>query len=352
MERDDAYQILSDLVNKGFLVTSLDLDGQHFMFKTINEKEFHLARMLSGSTSQPTYDNRFMRNFVALSLLGIGGRLFLENRDIQAAYDVFMGIPSKVFTRILDELTDLRSQTSQAIRFMEGFSYTPGSRSMWKNLAGRLPCEEPFTGLPGTSKIGLNVVQEQWMYINRALDHEEEYSEKFSLALIVASAQNPKGAKMMWAKHDAGMEELTGQRKKLAEKGTKDEVKRAWKPDGWAAPVDTAEDLIAELNRQMEGKKDRHDLFIENYLKSLRDAAESEARAAKERIEKIREQLGGVPDIEGGSRPATAAEMEALFKGQKGQVQGTAEVHGEGYVNQEDRGKFLRKVGSKVLTGK
>jgi len=42
-----------------------------------------------------------------------------------------------------------------------------------------------------------------------------------------------------------------------------------WRPEGWATPVGTAEELLVELERQMAGQKDKHDLFIEGYLKSL-----------------------------------------------------------------------------------
>ena len=38
------------------------------------------------------------------------------------------------------------------------------------------------------------------------------------------------------------------------------------KLEGWSAPVDTVEDLVAELNRQMSGYKDKHDRYIENCI--------------------------------------------------------------------------------------
>ena len=39
-----------------------------------------------------------------------------------------------------------------------------------------------------------------------------------------------------------------------------------WLDQGWSLPVDTAEELVAELERQMQGYKDRHDKFIDAYL--------------------------------------------------------------------------------------
>jgi len=39
-----------------------------------------------------------------------------------------------------------------------------------------------------------------------------------------------------------------------------------WSTHGWSLPVDTADDLIDELERQIQGYKDRHDKLIDGYL--------------------------------------------------------------------------------------
>jgi hypothetical protein len=39
-----------------------------------------------------------------------------------------------------------------------------------------------------------------------------------------------------------------------------------WSTQGWSLPVDTADDLVDELERQMRGYKDRHDNLIDAYL--------------------------------------------------------------------------------------
>lgn len=39
-----------------------------------------------------------------------------------------------------------------------------------------------------------------------------------------------------------------------------------WSAQGWSLPVDTADDLIDELERQMQGYKDCHDKLIDAYL--------------------------------------------------------------------------------------
>ena len=40
----------------------------------------------------------------------------------------------------------------------------------------------------------------------------------------------------------------------------------SWSEENWSVPVDTTEELLAELDRQMAGLKDKHDRFIDAYM--------------------------------------------------------------------------------------
>jgi hypothetical protein len=50
---------------------------------------------------------------------------------------------------------------------------------------------------------------------------------------------------------------------------TSDEAFALWLSSGWSQPVDTVEQLVAELNRQMGGIKDKHDKFIEEKFEEI-----------------------------------------------------------------------------------
>jgi len=41
-----------------------------------------------------------------------------------------------------------------------------------------------------------------------------------------------------------------------------------WSPNGWSVPVNTAVELVAELERQLAGFTDKHDIFIEEFIKN------------------------------------------------------------------------------------
>lgn len=48
--------------------------------------------------------------------------------------------------------------------------------------------------------------------------------------------------------------------------------------DSWSAPVDTVTDLVSELERQMVGIKDKHDIFMEKFYDSLRNKVKADAK--------------------------------------------------------------------------
>lgn len=337
---------MSDLIYKGFLTMRMKIAGEDFVFKTVNEKEHNLIKLYSGF-SDKGYAVRFNLNYLAFSLLMAEGKNFLINRNdkIKKCYDFFGQFPYQLHNRIMEELIQLRDIAFDCVSYVEGFSYTEQSRRRW-NISNKL---NTFSDFPGSKNLGMNAYQESWILINRMLDDEETYNKDFSLALLVASASNPKGVRSVRGRHDATIQRTEERRKKLARKGSHE--KRAWTPEGWAAPVDTAEELVAELMRQMDGKKDKHDLFIDDYMKKLRERAEEQTRQAEERIQKLRERRekeGDIPAITGTQRILTAEESEKLNR----KSNNLMIVKSDEVADKKEEDRFYQKIGSRVLTGK
>jgi hypothetical protein len=344
----EAYTALSDLIFKGFLTAELDIDGRSFIFKTINEKEFDLIKMYSGHPDEKNYQIRFNAYFLIYSLLIADNQNILMEREknVKELYEYFLNIPEKLFSKILEDLNGLRLTAFEVTRYIEGFSYTDFSRNNWKVVRGGLPTSTDFTGICGTSNMGLNVHQESWILINRFLDEEEIFNREFCFAVMVASASNSKGARPIRNRHDTTVKTSEDRRKKLAREGYIDTKK--WSPDGWAASVDTAEELVAELERQMTGVKDKHDLFMEEYMKKMREQAERKTREAEERIRQARAGREGA-FIEGSQRALSPEEAKALFTKKRPL---NLEVVPDEEVSPEDKDRFMKKIGTKILTGK
>ncbi len=351
MLKKEGYKLLSDLIFKGFLVMGVKIAGKYFVFKTVNEREFDQIKLYSGFSHDAGYTSRFNLNYLVSSLLLIDNENVLIRKDYEFKnyYDFFSKLPYIVHLKIIKELLDLRNIAFEAILFVEGFSYTDQSRKKWLFMKDS-PNSASFTGIPGTDKIGINVYQESWILINKMLDAEEQYNKDFSLAILVASANNPKGARTIRGKHDAAFDRADERRKKLARKGTHKE--QSWKPEGWAAPVDTAEELVSELMRQMEGRKDKHDHFIDDYMKKLREQAEDQTRQAEDRLKEIRkrrEKEKDIPDITSDQRILTAEEMQKLNSKDHNNLM---IVESEEIATEKDKDRFLSKIGSKVLTAR
>lgn len=351
MNKTNAYHLLSDLIYKGFLTIRMKIADKTFVFKTVNEKEYDLIKLYSGFSNDSDYTLRFNLNFLVFSTLLINGENFLLNRDekLLDCYDFFSKLPYQFHIKIMKELSDLKNVAFDCANYIEGFSYTEQSRKRWLFVDG-FPNNRIFTGIPGTDFLGLNVYQESWLLINKMLDKEEIYNKDFSLAVLISSASNPKGARGVRGKHDAAVQRVEERRKKLAKKGS--HKTQSWSPEGWAAPVDTAEELVAELMRQMEGKKDKHDLFIDEYMKKLREKAEEQSRQAEERIQKLREKRekeGDIPAITGTQRVLTPEEMQDLVPNNSNNL---VIVESGEEASKEEEDRFYKKVSPKIIKGR
>ncbi len=348
MTKNEAYKLLADLVFKGFLTVRMEIAGKSFVFKTINEREYDLIKLYSGFSDGPPHTLRFNLNYLVASLLTIDDENILKRKDydFREYYKFFSELPHILYVRVLEELLQLRGLAIEVTEYLEGFSYTSQSRSKWSFMKDA-PYSQAFTGIPGTDRLGINVYQENWVLINKMLDKEEQYNKDFSLALLIASAQNPKGARSVRGKHDSAVERSDERRKKLAKVGSLKQ--QSWTPKGWAQPVDTAEELVAELQRQMDGRKDKHDVFIDDYMKKLREQAEEQSRKAEERIKAARERReaeGDIPAITGSQRVLTPEEMAEIKLENHNNL---SIVESEEVASDGEKDRFLSKIGSKVL---
>lgn len=347
MIKEEAYQKLSDMVYKGFITMACGLSGISIVLKTVNEKEYDLVKLYSG-VKDKNYVSRFNMYYFVFSLFLVDGENILKDRDkkIKEIYEFLKNLPKELYLKISEELGLLRVSTEESVKFLEGFCYTSQSRRIWKLVKGKLPNSESLTGIPGTGQLGLNVYQENWILVNKMLDDEEAYDRDFSLAILVASASNPKGCRGISSKHDAHKQTNRERREKMASTGSSKEQK--WKPTGWAAPVDTAEELVAELMRQMEGKKDKHDLFIEEHMRKVREKADQQTQEAERKLDIIRKKRKeeGGPSIISSQRVLSKKETDKLMSKKFNNLLLTPDS------KKEEKDRYFKKTGSKILTAR
>lgn len=162
MLKDEAYKIVSDMVEKGFITVGMNLLDIPFVFKTINEEEYRLIKLYSGIQTGG-YNLKFNTFFLAFSVLLIDGENALSDRtkSIKVLYDFFDRIPLSLHTKIVFELESLKEDIIEASKFLEGFCYTNHSRILWKERRAS-PNRKEFTGIEGTDSLGMNLCQNFW----------------------------------------------------------------------------------------------------------------------------------------------------------------------------------------------
>lgn len=162
------------------------------------------------------------------------------------------------------------------------------------------------TGIVGSDKLGLNQFQKFWMVLNINEDNSESFEEKYSLAKFLASFTDPKGVKKIESADKVRKEEEADKKERLRVIGTDEEVKFL------SGPTDTRKGIVAELEKQMRGEKDEHDVAIEEYEKNLRMNMLSQMQEMKNIRDKKRKE-GNFKSEE--ARAITAEEMaERLAK--------------------------------------
>ena len=351
MLKDFAYHALADLVYRGALFINAEFAGYSFVFKTVNEREYGLIRLRAGSQKRVDYDSRFNAAYLAYSVFMVNGENVLKGdrgENLNTLINFFNTIPAVLFNRILNEIINLRSSLMDISTFMEGFCYTQQSKQAWDLLGSSKINDDDFTGIQGMKAIGLNIYQENWIQVNQMLDEEEAYNQKLHLALLIASASNPKGSRKIRAQHDSSVQTIKDKRKTVAKEGFS--RKSSWSEQGWALPVDTAEELVAELERQMSGLKDKHDLLVEEYLKGLQDESDKVVFEEKQKMEESQKRHEGEPLITGSQRALTPDETKDMLA--KRGNNNLLVLPSEETVTVEERDRFYKKVGTKILTPK
>lgn len=346
-EVQSAYRDLENLIIYGFLTARMSISNQTILLKGITDREFSLFDMIIPYSGEDKDHYLFQLSY---STVFINELNCLRNREsnIPDLVEFYRRMPISALDVIRRTISNLNDRTVNVLDYLEGYCYSPESRSLWKILD--LEHRDSFAALPGVSEVGVNVIQRNWAMVNQSLDKEDEYETMFNLAVFISSSMNSKGAKDVSRSHAMRRRELEELREEITKYGV-DRKRREKKESGWASPLNSKEDLVRELQNQMEGKKDKHDLFIEEWARRQREKSEEAKRQAELRQQEYREKIQDVDltTIEG-SRPVSVEELrKALEKQRQSQSEEIKKRKIEGSYNSEMKDRVIRKIGSTIL---
>lgn len=312
MEVYEAYANIEKIITYGFLPLGMRYRGNSLLLKTIGDKEYQFLLFLGGEDAV-----EYSLNRMVYSTFLINGVNYLVDREknFKELKDFYQGLPTSFYKTIHGKIGEIYKVYVDSLEYLEGFSYTPKSRHLWKVFNNNTANMGFYQGIAGSHNIGLNSVQENWIVMNRHMDDEEDYEVNFKLSLMVASSFAGKGAKELGSKFDFQKKELEELRKEIAKYGyDKKRIVKQKKEEIWARPIRTSEDLVRELNRQMSGDKDKHDLFIEKWLERQKKRAEEARKSVEKKQEDFKKNIQVIVDestIEP-SRIATHEDIERL----------------------------------------
>lgn len=315
MEAAEAYKILLRVIEQGFYAASVTSCQNTFLIKTLTPKEELLIRYHSAGGDLRSF--RIHRLAYATAM--INGEEVLHNRPgvITPLVKLYSELPRILLETLEEASLKLQRRYLRACKLAHGFSLGSQARYLWrvrKNLAAVSMTMDVFPDL------GMSHAAEVWSTVNANLDLEEENDRELGRALLVASSMNPKGVKQLSSSIDTDKKTKKAEKEELIKYGNMDERDIALgiihkEKEHWTAPLVTAKDMVRELERQMSGEKDKHDLFIDSYREKLAAERAATEEAARVKREELRELAGISGDPVSGSFGVTEEEMKGMMDG-------------------------------------
>jgi len=345
MEVKEAYSYLEDIVSGGFITLGLKYKDFNIVLKSLTDRELNY---LAVKHNEKDISNIPVTEKIAYSTYFLNGNNCLIDRHKKLEYlEVFYGsIPAFILNTLSDKIDDLFRIFVEAHSFLEGFCYTPESKEIWIKRLNSLGRDRDVLSVD----ISLNnFIKDKWIILNERLDREDRDGGNLDLALFVASSYNPTGVKSVTNSIKLKREERDKEREEILEYGhNKRRIAVKKRNDKWSKPLVTNEDLVRELNRVKRGEKDKHDQFIDEWL---RRRAEADKKAQEIRIEKankFRKEFDEKSlDIEG-TRRATPEELNNIVNRRSNKRRHT-EMYNSAYADLGKSEDLIRRMGSRVI---
>lgn len=251
-------------------------------FKSLNDNEIHRIKTLAGNIENPKYQKRLKLYYFLFSLYSVDNVNLLEYRDayMNNVLPFIESIHPKIFNLIMNELFKLGSRVVEAIKLVERYTFEPDSKWLWYSLKNSSLTSPEVTGINGTEKLGYNICQLLWIYFNQKEDEKQDFEKMWSCAKLIASVINPKVVQKLNSHEE---------NKKIEEKNRREKIVlgETYKPK---FKIQSREELVEELEKQMLGEKDEHDLYIENHMKKVKYESYKNQEKVIEKQKELKEQ--------------------------------------------------------------
>ncbi len=308
----EVFRDVDPMLFRGFVHVPAEINELPFIFKSLNHHEFGMLRLMLPDHDSWKTVKRFHALFLAYGVFMVDGVNILADRDryLPDLINFFDGMEAGASAKVIRHMSEINRRANRAVVLTEAYSMELMSRLRWAQLGGVDLTGTPVTGIQGTSTLGLNWGQLTWRAMNYYEDLKETAEREWENAKFVASAMAGKGMSRIHSqdkrRRDKDREDRLERRDRILRFALLGESMDTASNNG--APIQvarTVEELSKQLERDLKGEKDWHDLVVE--------AHERRANESRERREQhIRELQQGFDDQYGPRQLVGQSSLQGL----------------------------------------
>jgi hypothetical protein len=290
--KPEVYKDVEPLLFRGFLTVSATINGVQFVFKSLNQHEMALLRFMHPDGKATA---RFWNLFLAYGVFMVDGINVLPDREkhVPKIADMFGELQPAVKNRIIWHISEVNRRASNAVALTECYATERYSRYRWYQLQSLDMTTTAITGIAGTDRLGLNWGQLVWRALNKIEDLNDLQEQTWEHAKFIGSCMAGKGISKVYAqdteRRNKAKAETTARKDKILRQvllGENPEEAEAKARGAVLVTARTVEELASQLERDLSGKKDWHDLVVDQFSK----AKAAEAKARHEELESMARQ--------------------------------------------------------------
>ena len=322
----EIYKDVEPLLLRGFLALPATLNGQLFLFKSLNHHEFDWLTLQDGGQS-PAEGSRQHDLFLAHSVASVDAVNVLKDRDshVGELVEFFGALPKAARQKVVRHLSELNRRANRAVLLVEPFIMEHQSRLRWMQLKGLDLSTTAVSGFEGSQTLGLNWGQLTWRALNQLEDLRENAEREWENAKFIASAMAGKGLQRVYnadkRRRQEAKREQVERREKVIRLALLNEPIDAPGQHGDIVVARTVGELTDQLERDLKGEKDWHDRVIEEHEERIRQEMQQRSQAVHAaRAAHIRE-FGDRPVIAASNLTGlTRAEVQRRIQERHGEV--------------------------------
>jgi hypothetical protein len=254
MYKANATEDLKEILTTGFLKCKTLIGDTPIILKSITpfEREAIEDRSWSKSDSE--------RHLAAVLTLCYGvymldGVNLLPYRDdvIQELKSRFLAVPEKTLEGVGVVIWWLNNRLRETTTEIEDFVDTPESSYLWEIF-------QHSNKIDGMDKVGLSIPTQYWVVAMTAKEQNKWIDAAHDIGIMVGSFFSPKAAKQLYQSKQAKEDNRQEERKLVRELKAREKG-----PQQLTKPITTNEDLMEQLQNQVAGVRDEHDITVEKW---------------------------------------------------------------------------------------